>query len=595
MTATVDLTHHGDDELAPGLLDLAVNVYPGPMPTWLSTAVLSACGRLDSYPDPGAATAAVAGRHGRAASEVLLTAGAAEAFSLVAQGLRDHRPAKAAVVHPQFTEPELALRAAGWDVHRVMLPVGAQLDPGEVPDDCTLVVLGNPTNPTGVLHRRYAVQALRRPGRVVVVDEAFMDAVPGEPESLAAEPDLAGLLVVRSLTKTWGLAGLRIGYLLGDRAAIAACAAAQPRWAVSSPAAAAAQVCMTPGALDEAGRRAKELSSAREELRAELTARGFELVTGSVGPFLLARHPDRPGLHGELRRAGIAVRRADTFPGLGAGWVRISVRDIATTARLMTALDSRGERAAGRAGGGVTLVGGGPGGPGQITVDGLLALQRADVVITDRLAPLELLDGLGEHVTIIDAAKNPRGKAMPQQRINELLIENAVAGHEVVRLKGGDGFVFGRGFEEVEACSAAGIRVTVIPGLTSAVAAPAAIGVPVTHRGLTHGFSVVSGHLPPDHPDCLVDWSALARSGTTLILLMAVATLPAIAERLVAEGMAADLPVAVVQDAGRPTQREIRSTLAETASGGLAADIEPPAITVIGRVAGLIEPAGPSA
>lgn len=591
MTAAVDLHHHGDAELAPGLLDLAVNVRPGPMPSWLSAAVLAACGRLDRYPDVSAAVAAVAGRHRRALSEVLLTAGAAEAFTLVAQGLRRDGRARAAVVHPQFTEPEVALRSAGWDVHRVELPVGAQLDPAAVPDDCTLVVVGNPTNPTGVLHPRRAVNALRRPGRVVVVDEAFMDAVPGEPETLSDASDVTGLLVVRSLTKTWGLAGLRVGYLLGDPAAIAACAGVQPRWAVSGPAVAAAQACMSAAALDEADRRAHEVTSVREELRIHLLSRGLELVPESVGPFLLARRPERPELHAELRRAGIAVRRADTFPGLGAGWVRITVRDGETTARLIAALDFGPERPAAVPAGQVTLVGGGPGAPGQITVDGMLALQRADVVITDRLAPLELLETLDEHVKVIDAAKNPRGKAMPQGRINELLVEHARAGRHVVRFKGGDGFVFGRGSEEVEACLAAGIAVRVIPGLTSAVAAPAAIGIPVTHRGLTHGFTVVSGHLPPGHPDSLVDWSALARTGTTLVLLMAVASLPAIAERLVCEGLSPDLPVAVVMDAGRPTQREVRGTLAETATGSWTGQLEPPAITIIGAVAGIAAPA----
>ncbi|WP_375500727.1 Rv2231c family pyridoxal phosphate-dependent protein CobC [uncultured Jatrophihabitans sp.] len=578
-----DLAHHGDAELAPGLVDLAVNVTSLPPPVWLSSAIVSACLRLGGYPDARPATAAVAARHHRPIDEVLLTAGAAEAFTLVARAWPHGR---AAVVHPQFTEPEAALLAAGWDVERVILDEadGFTLEPALVPEDCTLVVLGNPTNPTGTLHPKQVVQQLRRPDRVVVVDEAFMDAVPGEADSLAAEPDLVGVLVVRSLTKTWGLAGLRVGYVLGDADRLAALARVQPHWSVSTPALAAAAACSTPAAVAEAGRRAGVIVQEREQLRQALRVRGFVVADHSAGPYLLVRHPGRPQLHAQLRAVGVAVRRADTFPGLAGGWVRLAVRDAASTARLLDALDGAPAQPPA---GAVTLVGGGPGPADQITLQGLLALQGADVVVTDRLAPLDLLAHLRPGVEVIDAAKNPRGKAMAQDTINALLIEHALAGRNVVRLKGGDPFVFGRGFEEQQACAAAGIGTRVVPGVSSAVAGPALAGIPVTHRGVTHGFTVVSGHLPPGHPAGLVDWAALARSGTTLVVLMGVTHLAAITDVLMAAGLPGSTPAAVVSDAGAPTQRQLRTTLAELATATASAQVAPPAIAVIGEVVGL--------
>src|SRR3954467_2860597 len=237
-SVVTDLRHHGDAELAPGLVDLAVNVRAGTPPPWLRTLLHEALDRSAAYPDAGPARAAVAAAHGRDPSEVLLTAGAAEAFTLLARALRPHH---AVVVHPSFTEPEAALRAAGHPVSRLLLPAtdGYRLDPAAVPEDADLVVLGNPTNPTSVLHPAADVAALARPGRVLLVDEAFADTVPGEPESLAGRGDLPGLLVVRSLTQTWGLAGLRVGSALGPAPLIAAMADQQPHWPVSVPALAA--------------------------------------------------------------------------------------------------------------------------------------------------------------------------------------------------------------------------------------------------------------------------------------------------------------------------------------------------------------------
>ncbi len=596
-----DLHHHGDAELAPGLIDLAVNVTTLAPPVWLSTAVLSACARLDSYPDPRTAVAAVAGRHGRGTDEVLLTAGGAEAFTLIARGLPRGR---AAVVHPQFTEPEVALLAAGWDVERVVLDEadGFALDPARIPHDCTVVIVGNPTNPTGTLHPKDTLRRLCRPGRTLVVDEAFMDAVPGEPESLAGEADLDGVLIVRSLTKTWGLAGLRVGYVVGDPAAIAALANGQPRWSVSSPALAAAVACSSRSAVDESARRARAVADERERLRTALAARGVVVAARSSGPFLLLRHPDRPALHAQLRDQGIATRRADTFPGLDGGWVRVAVRDAPTTAALLAALDRIGgsdgtgirRTPVPTARGTVTLVGGGPGPADQITLQGLLALQRADVIVTDRLAPLALLAHLRPGVEVVDASKNPRGRAMPQDTINALLISHAEAGRDVVRFKGGDSFVFGRGFEEQQACAAAGVPTRVVPGLSSAVAGPAMAGIPVTHRGVTHGFTVVSGHLPPGHPDSLVDWVSLARSGTTLVVLMGVTNLPAITDVLIRAGLPARTPAAIVSDAGSATQRHLRTTLGRLAADAAAEAVAPPAIAVIGEVVGLTTTAAAS-
>lgn len=240
-----------------------------------------------------------------------------------------------------------------------------------------------------------------------------------------------------------------------------------------------------------------------------------------------------------------------------------------------------------RARGSVVLVGGGPGDPGLITVAGLAAVRGADVVVTDRLAPLAVLDQAPAHAEVIDVAKIPRGAFTSQERINELLVEHARAGKRVVRLKGGDPFVFGRGGEEWQACTEAGLPVEVIPGVSSALAGPALAGVPLTHRSLTQGFTVVSGHLPPGDPGSTLDWGALARSGTTLVVLMGIATLPAITAELVAQGLPATTPALTVMEAGLPGQQSVSGTVADVAARGEAAGVRAPAVTVIGPVAGL--------
>jgi uroporphyrin-III C-methyltransferase/precorrin-2 dehydrogenase/sirohydrochlorin ferrochelatase len=235
--------------------------------------------------------------------------------------------------------------------------------------------------------------------------------------------------------------------------------------------------------------------------------------------------------------------------------------------------------------GGVALVGGGPGDPELITVRGRRLLAYADVVVADRLAPPELLAELAPHVEIIDAAKIPYGRAMAQDAINDVLIDRARAGNFVVRLKGGDPFVFARGYEEVLACVEAGIPVTVVPGVTSAIAVPALAGVPVTHRAVNHEFVVVSGHLSPEHPESLVNWNALAQLTGTLVLLMAVERIELFADILRNGGRPAQTPVLVVQHGSTAAERVVRATLADVAEQIRDQGIRPPAIIVIGPVA----------
>jgi uroporphyrin-III C-methyltransferase/precorrin-2 dehydrogenase/sirohydrochlorin ferrochelatase len=235
---------------------------------------------------------------------------------------------------------------------------------------------------------------------------------------------------------------------------------------------------------------------------------------------------------------------------------------------------------------GVALVGGGPGDPDLITVRGRRLLARANLVVADRLAPPELLAELSPEVEVVDAAKIPYGRAMAQEAINATLIEGAKAGKFVVRLKGGDPYVFGRGYEELEACVAAGVPVTVVPGVTSAISVPALAGIPVTHRGVTHEFVVVSGHVAPDHPDSLVDWPALARLRGTVVLLMAVERIDKFATALLDGGRPSGTPVTVIQEGSLRTERVLRADLSTVAERVRTEGIRPPAIVVIGPTAG---------
>lgn len=233
---------------------------------------------------------------------------------------------------------------------------------------------------------------------------------------------------------------------------------------------------------------------------------------------------------------------------------------------------------------GVALVGGGPGDAGLLTLRGRHRLVEADVVIADHLAPQSVLASLPADVLVIDASKLPKGRAMGQQQINDLLVEHARAGRRVVRLKGGDPFVLGRGMEEVEACAAAGIAVEVVPGVTSAIAVPGLAGIPVTHRGLAQEFVVVSGHLPPGHPDSLVDWPALGRLSGTIVVLMGVHTAGAIAAALISYGRSPATPTAAISNGGQPDERILTMPLSEMAAVLAAQELRPPAVLVIGAV-----------
>ncbi|WGL50843.1 uroporphyrinogen-III C-methyltransferase [Nocardioides sp. BP30] len=239
---------------------------------------------------------------------------------------------------------------------------------------------------------------------------------------------------------------------------------------------------------------------------------------------------------------------------------------------------------------GVTLVGGGPGDPELITVAGRKALMEADVVVADRLAPRELLAELPADVELIDVAKLPRGRSATQETINQVIVEQALAGKRVARFKGGDNFVFGRGYEEIIACREAGVSVTVIPGLTSPVSVPGLAGVPVTHRGVTHEFTVISGHLPPGHPESLTNWTAVAQLTGTLVLMMAVENAPAIASVLLAGGRDAATPVAVVCDGSMPTERTVLATLGTLGEVLQREAVRPPAIIVVGEVVRVAHP-----
>jgi histidinol-phosphate aminotransferase len=331
-----DLRFHGDQEIAPGLVDLAVNVRPGAPPPWLTKQIAASLDDLASYPDPRETTAIVAACHARPTAEAMVTAGAAEAFTLIA---RAFSPRHAVVVHPQFTEPEAALLAAGHTVDRVILDGDFTLEPSAIPGDSDLVVMGNPTNPTSVLHPAAAIAGLARPGRVLVVDEAFADCVPGEPESLAGRRDLPGLIVVRSLTKTWGLAGLRVGYVLAAPDLLAALAQVRPPWPVSVPALAAARACCQPAARAEAADWARSMITERRALVTRLAAiPGVHVVPDAAASFLLLHVAGPDGVRDRLREAGFAVRRGDTFPGLGPHWIRVAVRDRDTNTRFAGAL-----------------------------------------------------------------------------------------------------------------------------------------------------------------------------------------------------------------------------------------------------------------
>jgi histidinol-phosphate aminotransferase len=336
------------------LIDLAVNVRATAMPAWLERTLGASLRDLAAYPDPTPAREAIAAFHARAVDEVLPTAGAAQAFVLLARALRPRHPV---VVHPQFTEPEAALIQAGHRVDRLTLAEPFAFDPAAVPDAADLVMIGNPTNPTSVAHRPEAIAGLARADRMLVVDEAFIDTLAdGERWSLAGRRDLPGLVVVRSLTKTWGLAGLRVGYVLAEPSVVRDLAAVAPLWPVSTPALAATVACLSPAARAELSGYAAALAGDREHLVAGLRALPGVTVAGTpASSFVLVRvtgadvraRNERGGgaqsgtgadaARRALRERGYAVRRGDTFPGLGPDWLRVAVRDRRTSDAFLAA------------------------------------------------------------------------------------------------------------------------------------------------------------------------------------------------------------------------------------------------------------------
>lgn len=295
-------------------------------------------------------------------------------------------------------------------------------------------------------------------------------------------------------------------------------------------------------------------------------------------------------VHAELACAyleDLATRGLVTWVRRDAGLQDVASADLVVRPRMGTQPDPPRVGVSGRGAGQVTLVGGGPGAVGLLTIAGRDAIASADVVVIDRLAPWEALTWAQPDTEIVDVAKIPFGRSTSQEEINRILVDRARAGLHVVRLKGGDSFVFGRGLEELGACREAGIPVRVIPGVTSSIAAPEVAGIPMTHRGLAQGFTVVSGHVPPGHPDSTVDYAALARCGTTLVFLMGVRTLEAITAELCTAGMEPSTPAAVIADGTHPHQRVVTASLAEIAWAAQDAGIRAPAVAVIGPVVSL--------
>lgn len=328
------LRAHGDRMVGEGMADFAVNVHGDAPPAHARAALDEATRALHRYPDDRSARETVAARHQRPVADTLITAGAAEAFWLLARVVAARN---AVCVHPSFTEPEAALRAAGVPVAHVARRAaeGWRLDPSAVPSDADLVVVGNPNNPTGTLDAADTLAELCQPGRLTVVDEAFMDFVADDAASLAPRGDLPGLVVVRSVTKLWGLAGVRAGYLLAPQGLVARLAAARQPWPVSGPALAALTACLA----DDGYRRrvAGEVAAERARLAEDLGALPGVRVADSAANFLLVGVPDGPGVHAGLQRRGVAVRPS-TFPGLGDDHLRVTVRDGRRNRQLVDAL-----------------------------------------------------------------------------------------------------------------------------------------------------------------------------------------------------------------------------------------------------------------
>ncbi len=329
------LRRHGDRDVRPGDADHAVNVMAGGPPAWLRAAFDTALdGDAHRYPREDAAITALAALHGRDREEIVPINGAAEALWLLGPALR---PALAACVHPAFTEAEAGLHAHGVPVVRVQRDPerGFALDPAAVPADADLVIVGNPASPSGTLDPAGALLALRRPGRTVVVDEAFMDLIPGEPGSLVGEA-LDDVIVVRSLTKALAIPGLRAGYVVAPVALADRMRAARPPWSANVMALAALEAAAAHPA--EIAAIAERAAAERQDLAERLHAIDGVRVWPGAANFVLVEVADGPRVVDSLRQRSIAVRPAASFPGLGAGHLRITARDPQQNAALVTVL-----------------------------------------------------------------------------------------------------------------------------------------------------------------------------------------------------------------------------------------------------------------
>jgi len=333
--AREDLRHHGDTLVRPGDTDHAVNVLAGGPPAWLREALRRALEEdVDTYPREAETVAALAAMHGRAAAEIVPCNGAAQALWLLPAALR---PRLAACVYPGFTETEAALRAHGVPVARVLRDPerGFALDPAAVPEAADLVVVGNPASPTGTLDPAAALLALRRPGRTVVVDEAFMDLVPGEPSSLVREA-LPDVIVTRSLTKSLAIPGLRAGYAVAAAPLADRLRAVRPPWSCNALALAALRaMAQRPEVLGAGAARAQ---SERADLEARLATIPGVRMWPAAANYVLVRIAGGAAVAAALRDAGIAVRPAASFPGLTADDLRITARGPGDNERLADVL-----------------------------------------------------------------------------------------------------------------------------------------------------------------------------------------------------------------------------------------------------------------
>ncbi|WP_132991622.1 Rv2231c family pyridoxal phosphate-dependent protein CobC [Gordonia zhaorongruii] len=335
-----DRSRHGDADAQPGLADFAVNVRPGP-PGFVADALASRIGDLAAYPsaaEVASAAQSAADLHGRRLDEVLLLAGAAEGFELLARLGARH----VALIQPSFTEPERVLRASGARISQVTPSPPWRLADAAVPADADLVIVGNPTNPTSVLHPATDILALRRPGRILVVDEAFADLTldplrGAEPESVAAE--LADdVIVIRSVTKTFGLAGLRAGYLLAAPDLIARMTAGRRHWPVGTLTLAALTACLSRRGQDHAAEQARIVADDRQYLLAALESVGLRAAVAPSAPYVLVREPEGWKLKAELAWRGIAVRSCANFVGLDADYLRFAVRPPESSDALVAAV-----------------------------------------------------------------------------------------------------------------------------------------------------------------------------------------------------------------------------------------------------------------